>query len=274
VELSPGNIVMNGMGTDIYGTSDEGRFAYKQLSGDGSIIARVDSLTNTNAWAKAGVMIRETLEAGSNWAFVAYTSQNGVRYEARLTTGAEATSDTPVATDEQIAARAPVWVKLERTGNQFNGYYATDEAGTTWTPMAWNPQTITMSGNVYIGLAVTSHAANVVCGARFSSVSTTGNVTGDWLSVDLGVTQSTESNTFETFYVTLEDSLGNSKIVNHPDIAIIATGDWVGGQFPLTDFAGVNMASIKKMYIGIGNKTTPAAGGSGKIYIDDIRLYP
>jgi hypothetical protein len=274
VEFSAGNILMNGTGTDIFGTSDQGRFVYKQLSGDGSIIARVESLTKTNSWAIAGVMIRESLNPSSRWAFVIYTSQNGARFRARLTPGADATSDTAVATPEQIAALAPVWIKLERSGNQFNGYYAMDEAGTAWTAMAWNPQTIDMASNAYIGLAVTSHTADTVCGARFSSVSTTGNVNGSWQSTDLGVAQSDEGNTLETFYVILEDSSGQSRLVNNPDKTAIATGDWVGWRIQLTDFTGVNMASIKKMYIGIGNKTAPAAGGSGKVYIDDIRLYP
>ena len=52
-------------GTDIWDNADQFRFVYKQLSGNGSITVKVDSLINTNAWAKAGVMIRETLEADS-----------------------------------------------------------------------------------------------------------------------------------------------------------------------------------------------------------------
>lgn len=35
------------------------------ITGDGEIKARVTSLTNTNGWTKAGVMIRENLTAGS-----------------------------------------------------------------------------------------------------------------------------------------------------------------------------------------------------------------
>ena len=68
LETSPGTIIMNGTGTDIWNTSDEFRFAYKQLKGNGSIVARVDSVANTDTWAKAGVMIRETLDAGSTHA--------------------------------------------------------------------------------------------------------------------------------------------------------------------------------------------------------------
>ncbi|MCX5643838.1 MAG: discoidin domain-containing protein, partial [Phycisphaerae bacterium] len=52
-------------GTDIWGNADQFRFIYKSLSGNGSITARVDSLTRSDAWSKAGVMIRESLDAGS-----------------------------------------------------------------------------------------------------------------------------------------------------------------------------------------------------------------
>ena len=51
-------------GTDIWNNADQFRFVYKTLSGNGSITARVDSLTRSDAWSKAGVMIRESLDAG------------------------------------------------------------------------------------------------------------------------------------------------------------------------------------------------------------------
>jgi len=52
-------------GTDIWNVGDQFRFVYKSLSGNGSIVAKVDSLVNTNVWAKAGVMIRQSLDTGS-----------------------------------------------------------------------------------------------------------------------------------------------------------------------------------------------------------------
>jgi len=273
LETSPGVFFTSGTGTDIYGTADEGRFIYKQLTGNGTIIARVDSLDNTHAWAKAGVMIRETLDAGSSYAYVMWAQLNGVRFQARLSTGTGATSDTSVATPEQIAIRAPAWVKLERNGNQFNGYYATDAAGTVWTPMVWNPQTITMTSNVYIGLAVTSHVSGVVAGASFSSVSTTGGVTGDWQLADLGVAQTTGGNKPDTLYVMVEDSTGGKNVVTHSDPNIALRSTWQQWNIPLKTFrdGGVSLNSVKKMHIGVGNKTL---GGAGSLYFDDIRLYP
>ena len=84
--------------------------------------------------------------------------------------------------------KAPYWVKLTRTGSTFKAEHSPD--GTTWTEIAVTPAlSIAMTNDVYVGLAVTSHAANVVCGAKFSNVSTTGTVTGSWQPVDIGIAQ-------------------------------------------------------------------------------------
>ncbi len=273
LEYAPGSVVMNGMGTDIWGTVDQGRFAYRRLSGDGSIVAKVESLANTNAWAKVGVMIRESPEAGSTWAYILYGGTNGVHFQARLTSNVAAVSDTAITLPvDQTGARAPVWIKLERKANQFSGSYSMD--GKVWTAMVWNPQTITMAKDVYIGLAVTSHAANVVCGARLSGVATTGNVTGAWESADLGVPQVATGNTLEALYVVVQDSGGKTAVVGHPDPAAIASGSWEQWTIPFSQISGfgVNVGSVKRLMIGVGDRSSPKAGGTGKLYIDDIRL--
>jgi hypothetical protein len=275
LETSPGTIVMSGMGTDIYNAADQGRFAYKPLSGDGSIVARVQDLGNANVWSKAGVMIRETLNESSAWAYVVYGGTNGVHYQARLTANAAATTDSTLTLPpDQTGARAPVWVKVERKGNQFNGYYATEAANPVWKPMLFNPQTIPMASNVYIGLAVTSHAAGVPCGARFTSVATTGSVSGGWQTQDWGVSQPTGGNSPETFYVAVQDSSGKVKVVSNPDAVAIATGVWTKWDIPLSDISsgGVNLSSVTKVTIGVGDRNSPKSGSAGKVYIDDIRL--
>jgi hypothetical protein len=275
LEVSPGTLVMNGTGTDIWNTADQGRFVYKQLSGDGSIKAKVETLANTNAWAKAGVMIRQTLDAGSPFAYSVYGGTNGMRFQARLTAGIAAISDSsPTPPAEQTGARAPVWVKVERKGAQFNCYYATDAAGQNWTAMALGAQSISMPANVFIGLAVTSHAAGAVCGARFSGVATTGNVTGSWQSADLGTAQATTGNSPETFYVAVQDGSGKMKVVSNTDPTMICLGDWAAWNIPLSQFssAGVNLNAVKKLTIGVGDRSSPKSGSAGKLSIDDIQL--
>jgi hypothetical protein len=183
-------------------------------------------------------------------------------------TGLDATSDTSVATTEQIALRAPVWVKLERIGTTFNGYYSTD--GVKWTAMSWNPQTIGMGGQVYIGLAVTSHNANAATTAVFSNVATTGAASGSWQFTEIGIDQLL--NDRDNLYVALKDGSGHSATVTNADADAVLHDTWQAWNIPLADFrkAGVNPAAVKMMTIGIGNRDKPAASGTGRIYFDDI----
>jgi len=269
LEKADGTILMGGGGADIWGRADQFRFAGKRLSGNGAIVAKVESLVNTDPWVKVGVMIRESLEPGSRFAAVYATPGNGVRFQARLMTDSDATSDTAVATPEQIALRAPVWVKIERTAGTFNGFYSTD--GVQWTAMSWNPQTINMVASpVHVGLAVTSHNVNALTTAGFSNVSTTGNVTGAWEVAEIGVAQ--PGNSVGRLYVVVQDSAGKSKVVNHPDPAATIQTSWQQWKIPLSEFtaAGVNLARVKTLTIGVGDRTSPKPGGTGLVYLDDI----
>jgi hypothetical protein len=241
------------------------------LNGVGSIEAQVLSVGNTDQWAKAGVMIRETLDAGSKFAAVYITPGMGCRFQTRRDTDIDVVSDSTIATDEQIAITAPYWVKLERdiAGN-FNAYYSSN--GTNWQAMAWNPQNILMNSNVYIGLALSAHNANATCEAQYSNVSTTGAVSGQWTSQDVGI----ESNSPEPLYVAVSNTAGTAAVVVHDDANAATIDSWTEWSIPLQAFAdqGINLTNVDKIAIGLGTKgnmTTP--GGSGKMYFDDIRLY-
>jgi hypothetical protein len=98
-------------------------------------------------------------------------------------------------------------------------------------------------------------------------------VSGAWQTADIGVPQ-VNGNTPETFYVALEDSSGKSQVVSNPDKTVIATGAWQQWDIALSQFSssGVNLGAIKKMTVGVGDRSAPKTGGSGKLYIDDIRL--
>ena len=80
-------------------------------------------------------------------------------------------------------------------------------------------------------------------------------------------------NAADQLYVALADSTNRSATVQHPDAATTTINTWTEWNIPLTDFTGVNAQAIKKISIGVGDRVTPQAGGSGKLYIDDIRLY-
>ena len=104
-----GTFTVQGAGADIWGSADAFRFAYYQLPGDGSIVARVATVQNVNVWTKAGVMIRQSLTAGSPHASMLVTPGRGLAFQRRRTAGATSLSTS-------IAGTAPKWVKLERAG--------------------------------------------------------------------------------------------------------------------------------------------------------------
>jgi hypothetical protein len=266
-----GTYTITAEGADIWNAADEFHYAFKTLSGAGTIDAQVLSVQNTDPWSKAGVMIRETLEPGSKFAAVYITPGQGCRYQARLTTDAAAVSDTSVATAEQMAITAPYWIRLERTiGGTFRGYYSSD--GVNWQSMSWNPQSIVMVSDVYVGLAVTSHSAGNVCEVKFTNVSTTGTVGAQWADRDIGIS----SNAADPLYVAVSNSSGSPAVVANDDPAAATIDDWTEWRVPLQDFAdqGINLRNVDKIAIGLGSKSgMPVVGGTGTVYIDDIRLY-
>jgi len=150
-----------GSGYDIWNSTDEFHYVYRALAGDGQIVARVVSMTNTDQWAKAGVMIRETLTGGSKHAMMVVTPGNGTAFQRRTTTDG---SSTHTAGSSVVA---PYWVKLVRIGDTFYGYESPD--GADWTLV--DSDTITMATDVYIGLCVTSHNDGDLCTAEFDNVS-------------------------------------------------------------------------------------------------------
>ena len=268
LEGPTGTYTMTGSGADIWAVNgveaDEFHFAYKMLSGTGSIVAKVNSVQNTNNWAKAGVMIREMLTPESAHAMTVITPAQGVSFQRRPSTAGTSVDDTIGG------VTAPQWVKIERglSGN-FTASYSAN--GTTWQPIG-TAQSIQMSTNVYIGLAVTAHDPALTCQAVFSNVTTTGNVTGQWAHQDIGI----NSNDAEPLYVAVSNSTGNPAIVVNDDPAAAQIDTWTEWVIPLSAFAdqGINLTNVNSIAIGLGtrgNMTIP--GGSGKIYIDDIRLY-
>jgi hypothetical protein len=270
IEGPAGIYTMTASGADIWAVNgveaDEFHFAYKTLSGAGSIIARVDSLQNTNAWAKAGVMIRESLDPDSAHAFACVTPANGVASQYRPST------DGTSVDYNQTGVAAPHWVKLER-GISGNFTVSHSANGTSWQPVTGAvAQNIPMGSNVYIGLALTSHDTAQTCQAVFSNVTTTGNVTGQWAHQDIGIL----SNDAEPLYVAVSNATGSPAVVVHDDPAAAQINTWTEWVIPLSVFTdqSIDLTNVDRIALGLGTRgNTTIPGGSGKMYFDDIRLF-
>jgi len=266
-EEPAGTYTMTARSDNIEDTSDSFHYVYKQLSGPGSIVVKVESVTETSTSAKAGVMIRETLTPDSKHAMVFSRPDGNIRFRRRT----ETTGDSTNSTDSQLAV--PHWVKLQRdAAGLLTASRSVD--GINFVPLddtsLGSSATVQMSTIVYIGLALSSNNPEETCTAVFSDVSTTGTVTGQWQSQDIGIV----SNDPEPMYVAIANSTGEPAAVYHDDPNAATTDVWTKWVIPLQKFAdqGVNLTDVDRIAIGLGDINSLQSGGSGTIFIDDIGL--
>jgi uncharacterized repeat protein (TIGR01451 family) len=204
---------LDGSGADEYGPNDQSHFVYQTLPGDGTIVARVRFQTNSSAWAKAGLMIRQSTAVGAPWVDALVTPDvspaipdiNGVGcdangclaplppvvpatgYGVRMQTSGSASSTGPALAGFTDPVK---WLKLVRSGSTFTSYESTD--GMNWTQVG--VQTVAMTGPVLVGLFDTGHNIGQVSTAAFDNVQLTGTTTppppgplpSPWLDTDVG----------------------------------------------------------------------------------------
>lgn len=155
-----GTFTLYSSGFDIWDTADEFHYVYQDMTGDGRITARVVSVDLTDVWAKAGVMIRETLGAGSAYALSGVTPDRREVFQSRVQTDGGTTSGN-------LRGAAPYWVRLERTGDVLIGSRSAD--GVTWEEVG--RKTVVMAAAVKVGLFLTGHNESVLGGAVIDNVS-------------------------------------------------------------------------------------------------------
>jgi hypothetical protein len=162
--LSSVTVVSNGLavtaaGSDIGGSADQFNLEYQTRAGDFDVSVRVAGLTPSDVWAKAGLMARETLATGGRFAAsIATPAMNGCFFEWRDPAGSAS------STSGSFPANFPnTWLRLKRTGNTFTGFAGYD--GQTWTQLG--SVSLSMSNQVYLGFAVSSHNPNQPATAQF-----------------------------------------------------------------------------------------------------------
>jgi len=158
-------------GTDIWGNADQFTYVYKEVSGDFDVAVTVNSLdeNHVNDWSKAGIMARQTVDAGSINVYVACRGLDDlVTFQRRDTTDGSSASER---TTPSGAAR-PVTLRLTRTGDEFVSGWSLD-GGATWEPNISNdgvsttaPVVLAMTDPILLGIAVTSHQTGVMASAE------------------------------------------------------------------------------------------------------------
>jgi ABC-type transport system involved in multi-copper enzyme maturation permease subunit len=172
--------------------TDSFYFVHRSLAGNGSITARVTSLTGTlpsasggrvhaniggnpqatshpgvEQWSKAGIIIKASTQQGSAYAAVMVTGDHGVRMQYDYTQDIAGAPGRP-------SAASPRWLRLTRSGDTITGYASAD--GTRWTRIG----TATLPGlpsTVQAGLFATSPAYSLTASQGLVGSSSTGGPT-------------------------------------------------------------------------------------------------
>jgi hypothetical protein len=254
-------------------------FMHQPLAGNGSIIARVTSLTGIITypppnhdqivpgvvpWAKAGVIVKESTKPGSAYAAVMLTGSRGVRMQYNFT-------DDIAGRPGGASAANPRWLRLTRSGDTLTGYESTD--GTQWTEVG-TAHLAGLPATVRVGLFVTSPGDLTVsegasrftqATALFDHVTLQGNAAGTWSREEIGAHG--VKTDWERFHraAGVEESDGTFTVTGSGDIAPGADGPTIGFTL-LGTLAGLVLVIVVAVTFVAGeyrhspNQTIPRPG--------------
>jgi len=177
-----GTFTLTGSGTDIWGDTDGFQFVHAPLVASGSITVKVVSQQNTHSYARAGIMVRQSLSSGDLDVNLILTPTNGVFMNKRVALNG---GSSTVASLTGIAA--PYWLRLAYSApDTFTGYISPD--GVTWTQLGTTNLGRWAGSPAFIGLADTSQHAGVLSTDVFSNVTLSGVPTDSVAAVPTGLT--------------------------------------------------------------------------------------
>lgn len=161
---APDTYTVKGSGNDVWHTADAFRFVYKTFKGDGKVQAQVFAQDSTNAFNKAGVMFRESLDAGAKNVFIALTSGHGIISQTRKTTNGNTVST------KTSGIKAPYFVRIIKKGTLYKSYISAN--GNNWTLVSTEniPNLGANGAAIYAGLAVSSHDNTKLSVATFKQL--------------------------------------------------------------------------------------------------------
>lgn len=166
--INGSSLSVQGGGGDIWATSDQFRMVWQTLASDGTLSVHLSALTPTNAWSKAGLMLRATNDPAAPYYAILATPSNGIVIQVRTTQGG-------TTSQSSLAGAAPAWLELSRwtdtTASPPVTYYTayTSPDGTTWSAVAGSTVALSLPASVLAGVAVTSHDTTTLATATFDS---------------------------------------------------------------------------------------------------------
>ncbi|MEV4840744.1 ABC transporter permease subunit [Nonomuraea sp. NPDC049486] len=252
------------LGPDGHAVRDKFFFVHRTLDGDGSITVRLTSMSGIITypppdhdeivpglvpWAKAGVIVKASMEPGSSYAAVMVTGEHGVRMQHDYT--------------GDVAGRpggAPRWLRLTRAGETLTGYESAD--GRQWAEVAV-VRLPDLPAEVEIGMFAASPGDLTVkqadlgglieqmrfteTTAVFDQVKVEGAAPGAWRHTDVSPTPGT--NPGEVHHPgSAVESGGTFTVVGNGDIAPVGTDGGMAVELTLT---GVLFALVVVVVVAV-----------------------
>jgi hypothetical protein len=168
VSFANATYTVNGAGKDLWDTADAFHFVYRTLTGNGTVVARLASVTKPadSGGAMGAIMMRDGLGANARHVAMVITTDGRAKFRRRTTLNGATVADGPAAG----TTPAPRWLKLTRAGDTFTAYISID--GATWTPVG-PPQTLALPTTLQVGLLALRSGGTGTGQAVFTNVSVT-----------------------------------------------------------------------------------------------------
>ncbi|MGI5423685.1 ABC transporter permease subunit [Streptomyces sp. CA-179760] len=251
------------VGPSGHAVNDAFYFVHQPLKGDGSMTVSVSSLTGQVAasptenkpglapWAKAGIIVKDSLEPGSSYAAMMVTGAHGVRMQYDYT---HDKAGLPGA----VSAEAPRWLRLERSGETVTGYQSTD--GSAWTEVG-SARLSGLSESPQVGLFVASPSATedtgtgtgfnpAVATGTFGAPTLSGGWSGDaWQNRQVSDGAGTSGSYSQTTKGEAVRSDGGYRITGAGDIAPVVGGPAASGVRILSNFLVGAFAGLIMMVV-------------------------
>jgi alpha-galactosidase len=154
---------IEGAGADIWSSSDQFAFVHRKVEKDNYISARIISQTNTDPWAKTGLMFRESKAPNSSFVIICVTPGNGVSLQWRETTGGTCNKK------DFSAESLPVYLKLSKNGSTFIVYKSIN--GKQWDLLGDIALNRSFIEPYLVGMAVCAHSSHMLNLSKFDQLS-------------------------------------------------------------------------------------------------------
>lgn len=205
-ELRGGAFRVRSAGTNAAGTADACHWVFQPVADRCEVVARISKVQRTDPWARAGLMMRESLDPGARNVFVSVSAARGGVFHLREVTRGE--TEVSLARDVTV----PIWLKLKREGDDFLAFNSRN--GMQWTLV--ERTNLRMARNYYAGLAVVAVRDGTMNESVFEYVELGASVRNRWFKPEIELVSGSSRRSYiqsmDDTLVSLDDPLGREAV--------------------------------------------------------------